>query len=350
MIGSARLWAAACLAALAATAGLAIVLKSRLKATAAIARAPQTAGRLPGDAARACVVPQAIPVRALADADDPPVILWAAGAVRLFVDGAPAFSAPDAPRHFKVGEHTLRAEAHDQEPIQTRFRLDAFTPALFHVQLDEGLGLTLARLGTICASCSPPLDLVTLGFEESSVRANALLGSAASALRRDEWAGAATFLSGVPRADRGTAVFHRLAAGIYLDGVEPDKARAELGLAAERGGDLRQLLAQFDGLGAKEKTRRKEVVRARWNKVTERFQALIGRFNAEAPAPAALASRRLADLSGAFEKAEDQGASLEQEELLAAAEKTLLDAVADIRSARPADCDFQAAVVARVMQ
>jgi hypothetical protein len=349
MKGSARLWAVACVVALGATASLAVVLKAKLRARAS---AGADAGSLPPKRpGTACVVPKAVPVRALPDADDPPVILWAVGAVRLFVDDAPAFSAPDAPRHFKVGEHILRVEAAGAEPIRTRFQLDAFSPALFHAQRDERLGLSLVRLGSACVSCAQPLDLVKLDAEPSDVRPAALLDGAAGALRRDEWLRAAAFLRGVPLAERNASAFHRLASVVYADGLQPELARNELGAVPERQSpDLANLLSRWDALQTQEKVRRGEVVRARWNKVTERFQGLIGRFNTEVPGPTATASRRLAELSAGFERAQDKGDSLEEERLLAAAEQTLLGAVVDIRAARPEDCDFQAAVVAKVMQ
>jgi hypothetical protein len=349
MRGSARLWAVACVVALAATASLAVVLKAKLRAHA---NALGTAGAAPPKRpAVTCVVPKVVPVRALPEADDPPVILWAVGEVRLFVDDAPAFSAPDAPRHFKVGEHALRVEATGAEPIRTRFQLDAFTAALFHAQREERMGLSLVRLGSACASCAPPLDLVKLEVEPSDVRPAALLESAAGALRRDEWLRAATFLRGVPVADRSNGAFRRLASVVYADGLQPELARAELGQVPEKQApDLSNLLAKWDALQTREKARRGEVVRARWNKVTERFQGLIGRFNTEAPGPTATASRRLAELSAGFERAQDKGDSLDEERLLAAAEQTLLGAVVDIRASHPEDCDFQAAVVAKVMQ
>jgi hypothetical protein len=349
MKGSARLWAVACVVALAATASLAVVLKAKLRAHA---NAVATMGAPPPKhLAATCAVPKAVAVRALAEADDPPVILWAVGEVRLFVDNAPAYSAPDAPRHFKVGEHTLRVEATGAEPIRTRFQLDAFTPALFHAQREERLGLSLVRLGSACASCAQPMDLVKLQVEPSDVRPAALVEGAAGALRRDEWLRAAAFLRGVPDADRGKGAFHRLASVVYADGLQPELARTELGQVPDKQSpDLSSLLARWDALQTQEKARRGEVVRARWNKVTERFQGLIGRFNTEAPGPTATASRRLAELSAGFERAQDKGDSLEEERLLAAAEQTLLGAVVDIRAARPEDCDFQAAVVAKVMQ
>jgi hypothetical protein len=349
MRGSAKVWAVAAVVALAATASLAVVLKAKLRA-----RAVETVTAIappPRHPASSCAVPKAVTVRALPEADDPPVILWAVGEVRLFVDDAPAFSAPDAPRHFKVGEHALRVESAGAESIRTRFQLDPFTPALFHAQRDERLGLSLVRLGSACASCAQPMDLVKLDIEPSEVRTPALLESAAAALRRDEWTRAASFLRGVPAADRGAGAFRRLASVVYADGLQPELARSELAEVPEKQSpDLANVLAKWDALQAQEKSRRAQVVRARWNKVTERFQGLIGRFNTEAPGPTATASRRLAELSSGFERAQDKGDSLEEERLLAAAEQTLLGAVVDIRAARPEDCDFQAAVIAKVMQ
>ncbi|HZN91168.1 MAG TPA: hypothetical protein VFB81_00630, partial [Myxococcales bacterium] len=90
--------------------------------------------------------------RPFPDAESPPVILWAAGAARLFVDEQAAFSPPEKPRRFSPGE----------EPIRTRIRVDPFTPALLHAQVDPKVGLSLVRVGAACLPCEPsktPVDL-----------------------------------------------------------------------------------------------------------------------------------------------------------------------------------------------
>ena len=345
MKGSARLWAAACVAALCATAAMAVLLRSRA-ATLQAKRA-----RVAADAGRACVVPDAVPLRPLPDADNPPVILWGVGGVRLWVDDQPAFSDPEHPKHYKVGEHTLFAEAAGAEPLKTRFRLDAFEPALFHALHQPGIGVSVVRLGAVCTSCPEAQSPVSLAYERAEASPAALMADAASALRRDEWSRAAARLRGVPSSSRGGADFHRLAAAVYADSLASAKARAELeAIPATASADLARLLKQLDGLSKSEEARRAQVVRQRWNKVTERFQALIERFSAQAPGPTVAASHELKKLSSLFDASETQAATIQEERLLGSAEKTLLSVVVEVRAAKPDDCDFQASVVATLFQ
>src|SRR5687767_9786370 len=57
-----------------------------------------------------------------------------------------------------------------------------------------------------------------------------------------------------------------------------------------------------------ERVHQKGIHLARWNKLTEWFAALAGRYQAEAPGPVTAASKRLEQLSRAFEAAARQGA------------------------------------------
>jgi hypothetical protein len=346
--GSARLWAAASVLALATTVTLAVVVKAKLKA-AAHERASLT--RDLDTTTLGCSVPPVVPLRAQPDAENPPVLLWAVGNVRILLDGVPAFSSPEAPKHFKTGEHSLRVEADGLDALKTRVRLDAFTPALFHAERDGELGLTLVRAGSFCVSCAQPLNVVSLDYERSGVRPAELLGQAATALRTDAWAEAGELLRGIPPPQRTTAAFHRLASTVYLGGLALARSHEELELIPEKASnDLRGLLRQLDALTQGEQQRRAEVIVARWNKVTERFQGLIHRFNSQAPGPTALASQRIAKLSDAFEEARKKSDLNRQEEFLRSAEEALLQVVVQIRAARPEDCDFQANVVTTVIQ
>src|SRR5262245_12081022 len=98
--------------------GLALLRKRRTQAESL----PVAGGRTTTDAlglepAGACG-PQRTEFHPLPDAEAPPVILWAAGAARLFIDEQPAFSPPERPRRFTPGEHTVRIEAPGEEPIR----------------------------------------------------------------------------------------------------------------------------------------------------------------------------------------------------------------------------------------
>src|SRR4051812_28556809 len=116
------------------------------------------------------------------DAEAPPVILWAAGAARLYVDEQPAFSPPETPKRFSPGEHTVRIEAPGEEPIRTRILVDPFTPALLHAQADSQYGLSLIRFGAGCVPCEPPTAPVDLSPVRSPPPTPAVLLAAAGHL------------------------------------------------------------------------------------------------------------------------------------------------------------------------
>jgi len=344
MMRSVWLWGALFALALAATAVLAVSLKARRRAAATV-RGPVA----PPDAGVACSVPAATPVRALAGAEGPPVLIWGVGDVRVFVDGAPTFSAPDAPKHLAVGEHAVRVEAAGGATLQTRIRVEPFTPVLLHALRADDVGLTLVRLGCGCASCVPALKPVTLDVVKAQASPADLLQEAARALQKDDWRTAAEALRGVPLRARASEAFHRLAAAVDVAGYQPDKARDELALIPSAAShDLGKLLGALESLEKAEPKRRLEVALARWNKVTEHFQALIARFGDQVPTHGI--SQRLGALSAAFDLARRKNDPFEQEKLLGAAEESLLEAVVQIRSAHPDDCSFQASVVSTVLR
>jgi len=90
------------------------------------------------------------------------------------------------------------------------------------------------------------------------------------------------------------------------------------------------------------------VTLARWSHLTERYAALVARFEPQAPAQTAGAGRRLEALSSAFEAAARARDDEAMEAALLAAEAALATLVAQVRGARPGDCGFQAAVAATV--
>src|SRR5690606_17523342 len=235
-------------------------------------------------AERSCGLPPFESVRAQPDAEAPPVILWASGDVRLYLDDAAAFSPPDAPQHVPVGEHTLRVEADGHAPFSLRLRFEAWTPVLLHAELDPVAGLTLVRVNAHCVSC--PTALESLGRIE--VRPPEGPGDpqveAAAALRRGDWLTARTFLEQVPEAARDTPLFHRLASVVFVDTLETELALELLrALPGPRGDELRPLLERHQALFEEEVVRRREVQLHRWNRATERYGALVERYGVELP-------------------------------------------------------------------
>src|SRR6185295_2722415 len=134
--------------------------------------------------------PQRSEYHPLPEAEAAPVILWAAGSARLFIDEQPAYSPPEKPKRFAPGEHAVRIEAPGEEPIRTRIRIDPFTPVLLHAQADPQFGLSLVRLGAGCLPCEPPATPVDLSPRKPSPTSAVLLASAGH-LRHDRWPQAA---------------------------------------------------------------------------------------------------------------------------------------------------------------
>lgn len=292
-----------------------------------------------------CEIPALESVRAMPDAEGPPVLLWAAGDVRLYLDGKAAFSPPEQPRHFSVGEHTLRLEAEGHPPYELRVRFESWTPALLHAELDPEAGLTLARLEAPCASCPPalqPYEVIAISEPSSAAPRT----EAAAALRDNAWPRALSFLEQVPRAERRDRLFRRLESTVYAD--TNSSAAALRTLKSIDDPDLRTLLDAHHRLVDAERTRRHAVQLARWNRTTERFSALTEGFGKTLPQAVGSASERLAALSPVFEQAYAAGDSLDAEEALQAAEAALLTLTQQLRATRPRDCVFQAEVVGTV--
>lgn len=299
----------------------------------------------------ACDAPAEVSVRALPGAEDPPVVLWAVGEARLFVDGAPAFSPPEEPKHLAVGSHTLRAEAPGEEPLELRFQVEPFTPAVIHVQRDAGAGLTLVSVGAACRSCEFAGLAPELAPTASRAKVPVLLAGAAAALRKSDWTRAAAFLREVPARERNRPLFLRLVARVYADTRQEEKARAALASIPEKdGNDLERLLGIHADLVRAERARRGEVLLARWNKLAAQFGALISQFQKDAPGPVAAHARRFEGLSEVYAAATRDGQLAGQASAVDGAEATVRALAADIRAARPRDCQLQRDVLGALMR
>jgi len=283
-------------------------------------------------------------VRGDPEAEGPPVILWAVGDVRLFLDGEPVFSPPDAPKHFAPGEHTLRAEAEGHEPFETRIRLDPFTPALVHAQLDGEAGITVVRLGMTCASCETPLSPIRLGVVSSKEPAQAHFVRAAAALRKDDWRTAIAQLEQVSPAVRETPQFYRLASSTWLAAANPAYA---LFLAEQLKGDdaheLDRLVVRMKELTTSEWNRYDRVVLERWNRLTEQHAALLRAGTGKVGIDLRALNERMEALSGTFASAKNV---FEREAVLLSAEENTRVLLAQLVAERPGDCSFQAALTA----
>jgi len=342
---SLRRWRTA--AVLAACALFALLL-AFVRAGRTPAPAPASNTTLPAtsETAEPCGIPQLDSVRAIPEAEGPPVLLWAAGDVRLYLDGKAAFSPPEQPRHFAVGEHTLRIEAEGHDPYELRVRFEPWTPALLHAELDPEGGLTLARLEAPCVSCPPPQQPYTAIPRRSPPTAGSPLTLAASSLRANAWPEALDLLAQVPDAKRTSRLFRRLESVVYADSHSSAAVHRALSDIDDR--DLRALLSVHRALVDAERTRRHAIQLARWNRTTERFSALMEGFGEKLPQAMARASERLAALSPVFEQAHAAKEALDAEEALQAAEAELLTLTHQLRATRPRDCVFQAEVVRTV--
>ena len=270
----------------------------------------------------ACEPAPEVPLLALPGADDPPVLLWAVGGVRLSVDGAAAYSSPEEPKHLAVGDHTLRAEADGDEPLEIRFRVTPFVPALLHVQADEGVGLSLAFAGVTCRSCEFANVPPALAPEPRALPARELLPGAASSLRRGDWRRAAGYLRQVPASQRKHPLFSRLAAGVYAATLQDDKARAALAsIPARKANDLGRLL-----------------------------DALSSRFQKDAPGAVTSHAKRFEGLSLAFNTAVRDSRLPAQQQAVEGAEATVRELAKDIRAARPDDCGLQKDVLGALVR
>lgn len=294
----------------------------------------------------ACGVPETLSLSAARKGA--PVLLWAVAPVRLYLDDKAAFSPPEQPLRL-TGEHVLRAEARGEETLTTRFRVEDGTPVLFHAQLDEGLGITLVRIGGSCASCEFKDVDVTLEVQPSSEPTFSLLQAAASHLRADRWRLALPRLQRVPQKDRTKIPFLRLASNIHQATADPDGAlKHARAIPASRSNDLAMLLDAWERLRRAEDRNTPEGLLSRWNLLTERFGAAASKFADDVPGPLSSATRRLEQLSNAFEQQLEKKDARAQRATVEAAEDTVLQLVRELRATRPSDCAFQKDVVATV--
>jgi hypothetical protein len=286
--------------------------------------------------------PQRSEYHPLPDAEAPPVLLWAAGAARLYVDEQPAFSPPEQPRRFTPGEHTVRIEAPGEEPIRTRIRVDSFTPVLLHAQADPQFGLSLVRFGAGCLPCEPPATPVDLSPSRKPSPTSTVLLASAGHLRHDRWPQAADGVRRASAADRKRPIFYRLAAITAEDGAQHALARALLErIPPAQSNDLATLLPAFDQLIASESQRRKDVTLARWNKITEWFAGVSARYQGDAASPVSAATKRFSQLSLVFDTAVREGTVEQQAEVVRSGEQTLTTLIKDLRAQKPDDCRFQ---------
>lgn len=280
--------------------------------------------------------------RALPGADAPPVLVHAQAPARLLLDGVPLEGGAAVPPRLAPGEHALRVEAPGEAPLALTLRVDAFAPVLLHARVEPGLGLTLVRLGAACVSCPAPTRAEPLAYAAAGAPS---LARAAEALRRGDWPRAARHLRAVPPHARGAPGFERLAQAVWASALEPRRARGAVARLARGEAPLGALWAALGPLEASEAGRRRAVALARWNALTERYGALVARFESHASAGVAGAGARLEALGGAFEAAARAGDAAGMERALGAGEAALLRLVAQVRGARPGDCAFQAAVL-----
>ncbi len=229
-------------------------------------------------AAPHCELPMPELLPADAEAEHPPLILWAVNGARLFIDGRAAFSPPEAPKTLAPGTYTLRVEAEGHAPVETRFRLDPWQPALFHAEVDAQVGIVLLGVGAVCESCEMPLTPLTVAATAapSGLDVSRALREAAAALRVDDWQTAASVLGPLPPNARRTTLSRKLLAGTYLRAAAPGPARAELSsLRTTHSEALPSLLQRLDALRASAQARRHEVTLSRWNRLTMQHAALV---------------------------------------------------------------------------
>ncbi|MBX5481868.1 MAG: hypothetical protein IRZ16_08535 [Myxococcaceae bacterium] len=348
---SPTLWIAACAGAALLLAAVVVGLSSlhrpalpRGETSRPVAEAHADAG-----AAAGCTVALPSLRRAEPFAENPPVILWAVGDVRLFLDGKPAFSPPEAPKRFPPGSHEVRVEAPGREPITATLRFSPYQPVLIHAEDDGDAGLTLVQVGAVCTSCEPPvvpLDSFPVPKKARPKAApDALLQSAAAALRTSRWQEAALALGALPPKARTGTLYHRLAAATWTGAVAFQKARAELStITGPDANELDRLLARLAALAAEEQTRNARVVMARWNRVTEQHAALLRSANGIPGLDLAGSERRMVKLSGDFNAAAARKDVAEQERIFAAAEEVAQTLLSELIAARKDDCALRARV------
>lgn len=334
---SSTLWLGACAAAALMLVTI-VVLLARARASKQVrAAAPPIASTPP------CAVPTPTLRRADPTAEAPPVILYAVGGARIFIDGRAAFSPPETPEHFSPGEHELRVEAPGHEAITSRVRFLPFKPALIHAEVDDALGLSVVRLGIVCQSCEPSITPMSSFPPTKRGTAPAqLLAEAASLLRRDRWEEAATRLGAWPPKAKRSAAYHRLAAATWMSAGDAVRARQEAGRIRHKDArDLDVLLRRLDGLEHEERERYARVVMARWNKLTEQHSAILRTAHGTEALELGASEQRIEALSAAFNVAMQQKSVPEEERIFESAEASTKALLQRLIDARRDDCVFR---------
>lgn len=297
------------------------------------------------DAGAPCSDEGLVPTFALSRDDSVPVVLWAAGDVRLFFDGHPTFSSPEEPKSFSAGEHELRAVTASGTSLKLKIRLDPFTPAVFHLENDPYIGLSFVQAGSICLSCANALAPVSLAFSPPARPAAPACEEAARAIRLGDWQTAAKALRHVGPRERQSGTYQRLAATtLWLSG-QPSLSEAVLAKLAERSsGDWASLWKSLLKQREQENARQGQVLNKQWNKLTDKFNSLREVFVQDALAAEAAANGRFIELYKGFKEAQTAGDIPVQEQVLRSAQEVLAAYVKALRASRPGECDFQARV------
>jgi|CXWL01.1.fsa_nt_gi hypothetical protein len=336
-------WVLLCAAAVALIAAAFVLLKS-----------PKQTGGSPRvvrgvDAGAACPDEDLVPAIAAVVDNHTPVVLWAAGDVRLFFDGEPAFSSPEAPKTFAPGEHELRAVSGSGTQLKLKVRLDAFTPAVFHLENDAQVGLNLVQAGSTCVSCENALSPVSIAFSPPAKPVARQSVAAAKAARLNDWLAAAEALRHVLPADRkGTAYLRLSATTLWLSGQSSLSEAVLAKLAAEGKGDWPGLWKNHLKLTTSETTRQNQLLSKQWNALTEKFNGLRAAFALDAPGAEGQANSRFIELYRSFSQAQSKRDIPTQEQVLRSAHEVLGTYVKALRATRPGECTFQARVTQRM--
>jgi hypothetical protein len=256
--------------------------------------------------------------------------------VALSLDGRLLTGSAEAIR-LASGAHELVAESPGTAPLKTRFQLSPGRPALFHVIRDRDLGLVLLRQGDRCLSCAPGRGSLQIEPVASAQRVPLSLARAAQALRTDDWMTAESELRRVPLRARAQPSALRLLAAAHAAAGLDSEARAHL-TRLPAGDSTRLLLRRLEKLTVDEARREPERIFARWNAVTDRYQALLTRFEPELTGLSAPRLGRLQRLSEGFTAAARTRDVAELHETVGAAEKALAELSGHIRAARAPRC------------
>ncbi len=301
------------------------------------------------DGGKGCPDEDLVPSLPASTDNHPPVVLWAAGDVRLFFDGKPAYSSPEAPKRFAPGEHELRAVNGSGLQVKVTVRVEPFTPAVFHLENDQQVGLTLVQAGSVCVSCENALSPVSINFAPPSKSARTQLVEAANAARINDWRRAAEALRHIAAAERRNPAFQRLAATtLWLSGQPSQSEPILVQLASSAKGDWSTLWKSHLKLTAAETARQNHVLNKQWNTLTEKFNNLRAAFVTDAQAAEGQANGRLMELYQTFNRAQAAKDMPTQEQVLRSAHDVLAAYVRALRATRPGECSFQARVTQRM--